>query len=304
MKQWQIGFLDSLPRSDGFDFFFVLTYLCPTWPQDTERESEREGARGGRERERERKQTDRGKIKTEKEIARRDQVRWRHLTNSHTHSQLFPSHTTTYHHLPKTLTTKHYYNALLSRWVGRQGQSVWDGQLCSIQKDPPERNETFFLSTYPNNQLTMHTKHKKIKTYFSSSDRDRPHPLLIGCGLAYINHTYSPYLATCRQSHVHIHTQPFLICSHRQYNTQIYKTQKTNHNLQLWQLGQGIHNMTCAQPWQPETGKKQTKSLISGTVSCLGKGFSMLNVMHMYSRKLFGNIQNLAKQLSVGIGEI
>ena len=55
MKQWQIGFLDSLPRSDGFGFF-VLTYLCPTWPQEKAGERERE-------REREREQTDRGKQK-------------------------------------------------------------------------------------------------------------------------------------------------------------------------------------------------------------------------------------------------
>ena len=123
---------------------------------------ERERGRGGRQK------TDRqGESKNrEKEIARRDQVRWSYLTNSHAHSQLNPTLTqltTTYQ---KTLTTKHYYKALLSRWVGRASLSGMDS--CALfRKILPNETKLFFLSTYPNNQLTMHTNNKQMKTYFT-----------------------------------------------------------------------------------------------------------------------------------------
>ncbi len=123
--------------------FFVLTYLCPTWPQEKEKERERERERG------ERAEEGPGQVM---------------FTRSLAHSSL--SHSKTYHHLPKTLTTINTIIRLvcLGRLGGTASLSGMDS--CALFRIWSSRTKRNFFSlnlpkqpTYPTTNLP-HT-HKK-----------------------------------------------------------------------------------------------------------------------------------------------
>ena len=186
---------------------------------------------------------------------------------------LNPSHSTTYHHLP---TNTYHYTLLQGLFVQvgsrvRYGQSVWMDS-CALLRILPNETVLSQLTQQPTYHTHTNTKHTNQAPYIHSPHQldhtqwawfvpsATPTPPIHISGSIQAPLQFS-YMYTSTKSSLleySIPKQAFqllfwqkLLGSHEQYNTQLSTTRDIENppQLTLWQLGLGIHNMTCAQPW-------------------------------------------------------